>query len=373
MRKMESSIMRPHLKLLLVIPNLYKGGAEYQLVELCRSLGAYPDVEFSVLVFYSEKARNLPGYYDVLKKLGVQVHCLFDSLVTGKPLLRALRQYFKTKNPDVVQSFLEANNYCVIASLRLKHDLYFGIRSMVNIGIGYRLLNNILSFRVNGYIGNAKAVTDFYCNQLRTVTHKRHVIYNGLDVQRFNSTRSRQEIRAELGLPLGARAFITVANMHFPFKGHAELVQAWCCHAPLHPNDWLLLVGDGKLRCALESAIQSAGLSGRTLFLGIRSDVADLLAMADVYVSPSWFEGCSNSILEAQLSGLPVIATAVGGTPEFVQDGPQGRLVAPRRSQEIADALAGQYFPSTETMKEQLRGKVGLDRLAQEYLRIYRA
>jgi len=174
---------------------------------------------------------------------------------------------------------------------------------------------------------------------------KRHVVYNGLDIERFRHVAPREKTRQSLGLDPAARVFITVANMHFPFKGHGELLDAWCRHAPAHPGDVLLLVGDGKLRGALEGQAHDAGLTKRTLFLGSRSDVADLLAASDVYVSPSWFEGCSNSILEAQLSGLPIIATAVGGTPEFVQDGPFGRLVPPRRSQELAVALAGDLQP----------------------------
>ncbi|ETX01917.1 MAG: hypothetical protein ETSY1_05550 [Candidatus Entotheonella factor] len=101
-----------------------------------------------------------------------------------------------------------------------------------------------------------------------------------------------------------------------------------------------VLIGDGPLRSALEEQAQSLGIAERVHFLGRREDVPSLLPLLDMFALTSRSEGMSNTILEAMASGLPVVATAVGGTPEMVIDGETGRLVPPRDPQALEAALA---------------------------------
>jgi glycosyltransferase involved in cell wall biosynthesis len=105
------------------------------------------------------------------------------------------------------------------------------------------------------------------------------------------------------------------------------------------PDVRLRIAGDGPDRAALEAEIARLGLWGAIELLGERSDVADLLAGADVFVLSSDSEGLPMSVLEAMAAGLPVVATAVGGLSELVRDGETGRLVPPRRPDALADAL----------------------------------
>jgi glycosyltransferase involved in cell wall biosynthesis len=96
----------------------------------------------------------------------------------------------------------------------------------------------------------------------------------------------------------------------------------------------LLIVGDGPLRAALERQARTLGIAHLTSFVGDRTDVAQLLQCMDVFVLPSLAEGISNTILEAMATGLPVVATRVGGNVELVQDGECGALF------EVGDAAA---------------------------------
>ncbi len=101
----------------------------------------------------------------------------------------------------------------------------------------------------------------------------------------------------------------------------------------------LWLVGDGPLRPVVEKTVVEMGLEGRVLFLGVRNDVPKLLAASDVLVLSSEYEGVPLTVLEAMAAGKPVIATAVGGVPELVEDGVTGILVPPRNPEALAQGI----------------------------------
>lgn len=142
------------------------------------------------------------------------------------------------------------------------------------------------------------------------------VIPNGLDLDRF-SPRPRTGI---------IRTIVTVANLR-PEKCHDVLIKAF---ARLEPADVRLrIIGDGPCRPALERLARAESADTRIAFLGHREDVADLLAAADLFVLPSRSEAFPNAVLEAMAAGVPVIASAVGGVVDLIEDGTTGLLVPP--------------------------------------------
>jgi glycosyltransferase involved in cell wall biosynthesis len=102
----------------------------------------------------------------------------------------------------------------------------------------------------------------------------------------------------------------------------------------------LVLVGDGPMRGELEALAARLGIAERTLFVGARTDVRETLAALDVFVLPSRTEGMSNALLEAMAMACPVVATAVGGTPEVVTEGASGLLVPSEQPDAMAAAVA---------------------------------
>jgi glycosyltransferase involved in cell wall biosynthesis/peptidoglycan/xylan/chitin deacetylase (PgdA/CDA1 family) len=106
-----------------------------------------------------------------------------------------------------------------------------------------------------------------------------------------------------------------------------------------HPDAEFLLAGDGACRDELMALAREVGVADRVRFLGHRDDVPAVLADADLFVLPSRSEAFPNSVMEAMASGLPVVATAVGGIPELVDDGRTGRLVPPGNPDALAGAL----------------------------------
>src|SRR5205807_4135658 len=102
------------------------------------------------------------------------------------------------------------------------------------------------------------------------------------------------------------------------------------------PSAGVVLFGEGVLRPELEAQVTRLGLAGRVVLPGFRTDLDALIGAADVVVLPSFTEGLPNVALEAAAAGVPVVATAVGGTPEVVAVGATGFLVPPREPDVIA-------------------------------------
>jgi glycosyltransferase involved in cell wall biosynthesis/GT2 family glycosyltransferase len=119
-------------------------------------------------------------------------------------------------------------------------------------------------------------------------------------------------------------------------KDPATLLDAWRRVRGPHR---LLLVGDGPMRAALEARCRAEGLDGRVVIAGVRDDVAAILRRADVFVLASRWEGLPLAIIEAMMSGLPIVATTVGGVPEAVAEGETGLLVPPQAPGALALAL----------------------------------
>jgi glycosyltransferase involved in cell wall biosynthesis len=169
--------------------------------------------------------------------------------------------------------------------------------------------------------------------------HPRSVgIGNGRDPARFHpDPAARARIRAELGVPDDRVAVIIVSRL-VRHKGHPELLAA------MRDVDAELWVVGNRLDSDhgedLEPYFAACELGSRLRRLGYREDVPALLAAADIFALPSFFEGLPMSVIEAMLTALPVVATRVRGPREQVEDGRTGLLVPPRDAPALAAALA---------------------------------
>ncbi len=162
---------------------------------------------------------------------------------------------------------------------------------------------------------------------------------SGVPVERLRAVApSRGDARARLGLD--PAAFVVAGLGRFvPIKGFDLLVEALPALAAAVPAARLLLVGDGPERHALESRAAALGVALRLTLTGAVADPAPWLAAADVVAAPSRNEGMGRALVEAMALGLPVVAAAVGGIPEVIEDGVCGRLVPPDDALALAQAL----------------------------------
>ncbi len=146
------------------------------------------------------------------------------------------------------------------------------------------------------------------------------------------------DVRAELGIAPGALVVGTVCMLR-PQKALEVLIEAVPAIRERFTDVVVLIAGDGPERAKLEAMCAQLGVTDAVRFAGLRSDVADVLASLDVWISCSDFEGTSLAVMEAMDAGLPIAATRVGGTPDLIESGVHGLLVAPRDPAALAGAV----------------------------------
>ena len=202
------------------------------------------------------------------------------------------------------------------------------------------------------------------------------VIHNGVQTGPPPSRRDRELARRALGLQPDALVIGTAARLD-PVKDFGTLLEAFGHVRRARHNAQLVIVGDGPERQALESRVTALGLPGAVQLAGYRPDVRALMPAFDIYVNSSVSEGVSLTILEAMAAELPVVATAVGGTPEVVEHEVTGRLVAARDAAALAARLLSLAAQPDARLafgragRRRLEESFTLDRMVEDYARVY--
>jgi sugar transferase (PEP-CTERM/EpsH1 system associated) len=208
----------------------------------------------------------------------------------------------------------------------------------------YNLLRRAIRPLVRRYIAVSRDLADWLVARIGVAPSRVRQIYNGVDRDSF---RPREGARPDLApagfVPPGGAVIGTVGRLA-EVKDQTTLIRGFAAVLRDRPQ-WrdrlrLVVVGDGPLRHRLESVIREEDVEALVWLAGDRDDVPALLRMMDLFVLPSLGEGISNTILEAMASGLPVIATCVGGNPELVNQGVSGVLVPPAEAAALAEAIA---------------------------------
>lgn len=229
----------------------------------------------------------------------------------------------------------------------------------------YRWLRRLHSPLVHRFIALSRELEEYLVQRVGIARDKVSRIYNGVDSVRFRPGQSD-------ALPAGFSAgdsvvFGTVGRMH-GVKDQGNLCQAFVLlcrqHTEIAHRMRLVLVGDGPLRAICSAMLAEARLEGQAWLPGNQTEVPDLMRAFDVFVLPSQAEGISNTVLEAMASGLPVIATDVGGNSELVQDGASGSLVPANDPQALADQMA--RYAGSPALRDQ-HGETGCQRIAADF------
>jgi len=202
---------------------------------------------------------------------------------------------------------------------------------------------------------------------------------NGVDTERFRQVApgTREALRSSIGVD---DRFVWLAVGRFEIaKDYPNMLHAFAQVCQRDSNAVLLLVGHGSLQQETESLAQSLGLGDRIRFLGVRSDVPEVMAAADGYVMSSAWEGMPIALLEAGAAGLPIVATRVGGNHEVVRDGESGFLVPPRDAAALGQAMLRLMEQAPERRRdmgergrEHVRVHYGLGRVVERWQDLYR-
>jgi sugar transferase (PEP-CTERM/EpsH1 system associated) len=244
----------------------------------------------------------------------------------------------------------------------------------------HRLLRRLFRPFVHHYIALSADLEGYLRRGVGIPAGRVSHIYNGVDVQRFRPAEGREPLpHPDFRDP---ELFIvgTVGRMQ-PVKDQLTLTRAFIQLVRAVPEARrrlrLVIAGDGALRAQALDSLEQAGLAGLAWLPGARDDVPRLMRGLDLFVLPSLAEGISNTILEAMASGLPVVATRVGGNPELVDEGRTGRLVPPSDPAAMAEAI-GAYFADPATARAHGRearriaeGRFSLEAMVRGYGEVY--
>jgi glycosyltransferase involved in cell wall biosynthesis len=294
--------------------------------------------------------------------------------------IHGLRTLIRDWHPHIVQAHGgEALKYSFLADGKGHHGIVyrrigsahprttFGLRKRTYGAMMRRVARVVaLSEQVR-----EETIRDFSVHPNRIVT-----IPNAVDPARLRSRRDRDAMRLTLGVPLDALVVLSLGAFTWE-KDPVAQVQIAARVSKEFQRIVFLLAGDGPMRGEVVRAIDRAGLGRSVLLLGSRSDAADLLTSSDVLLLTSRTEGMPGVAIEAGMTGVPVVAYAVGGTSEAVQDGVTGYLAPPGNRHLLTTRLS--ELLKAKTVREAMgRAAIGWSRsrfdirvIAPRYLRLY--
>lgn len=209
-----------------------------------------------------------------------------------------------------------------------------------NMPFTRRLASRLLAAATDQLVAVCRDAGERYARVSGVDPKRFAVLYNGVNTQRFKPDEAlRQALRDKHGMPHDKLVVLTVASLT-PVKCHQTLIDAAAIvRDQIERSVEYRFVGEGAQREALEAQVKALGLDGVVTLPGGSDQVPELLAAADLFVLPSRLEGMSNAIIEAMASGLPVIANAVGGNVELIDEGVSGMLSEPETPASMAAAL----------------------------------
>lgn len=340
-----------------VIHRLDVGGMENGLVNLINHMspGKYRHAVVSLTESTSFRERILRDdveFYSLHKAPG---HDLGLYVRLWRLMKRLRPTIVHTRNLAAVEALVPAALAGVPCRIHGEHGR--DLQDVDGTNWKYRLLRRAIAPLVHRFIALSQDLESYLVNAIGVAPANISRIINGVDIERFRPDDGTARTRFE-PIPSGSFAIGTVTRMQ-EIKDPLALVRAF---AKLDaPETFLVMVGDGPLLGTVRREIREAGLERRAWLPGSRDDVDELYRAFDVFALSSRVEGISNTVLEAMASGLPVVATPVGGNAELVVDGETGTLVP-------ADGLAGalaSYVDDVESARA--HGRAGRRRAEESF------
>ena len=354
------------MKILQVIPYFCFGGAE----TMCENLTyALTNLGHSVTVVSLFPDRTpISGR---MEEAGIRILYLDKKPGLDLSMFTKLAKIMRQEKPDVVHTHLNVIKYAAVsaklAGIRRSVHTVHNVAKEEAEGLLQKISNTVY-FRLGWSVPVAlspevqRTVVSLYGMRAEKVP----VIYNGVDL-----SRCMPKTDYALGAPV---QLLHVGRFNYQ-KNHRGLLDAFSLILKQKPDCCLNLVGDGELQQEVEAYAEALGIREKVIFHGSQTNVYPYLQNADVFLLPSRFEGMPMTIIEAMGTGLPVVASAVGGVPDMLRNGESGLLVS-QEPQAVADAVLQllQREDLRRTLGENAREdskQFGAEYMAEAYCEIY--
>lgn len=360
------------MRILYVITGLGIGGAE-RVVSALADAVATRGHEVR-LAYLTGEALTTPKREEV-KTIALNMRGRWQVLAAYMDLRSLVNEF----QPDVVHSHMvHANILCRLLRLTTRMPLLITTAHTRNEEgrlrmLGYRLTRALPDLTTNV---SAEAVSAF--EEARAVRRGEMVtVYNGIDLSRFAaSPEARERTRASLGINEHCKMLLAVGRLSIP-KDYPNLMKAVRLLVEAgHDQFHVLVAGEGPLRSELAELSVELGIADRVNFLGVRHDVPDLLAAADIYVLSSSYEGFPMAVGEAMAAGKVIVATDCGGVREFLGDA--GLTVPVQDASSLARALSTALHldddarrRKEEAVLARVRSMYSEEMAVERWLRIY--
>ncbi len=354
------------MKVIQVIPNLLMGGAEIMCENLTLELKNM-GVDVKIVSLYSQKT----PITERLKESGVEIIFLDKKPGMDLSIIKKLKKLFLEEKPDVVHSHISSQKYAMVAAKKAK----VSVRVHTVHNVAQKELSKIDKFLAKRFYKKYKVIPvalseliletiiDVYGLPVDYIP----VVFNGIDLS--NCIK-------KVDYSIDDRIKLLHIGRFSEQKNHKGLIDAFKLFREEKPNSELWLIGDGPLKEEIEEYAKENGLYSSVKFLGLQSNVYGFLHEADVFTLPSIYEGIPMTLIEAMGTGLPIVATEVGGIPDMITDNESGILTR-IDAKEIADAFL------RLSNDEELRKKLGQNALyrsqafssvemAKKYIDIYK-
>jgi glycosyltransferase involved in cell wall biosynthesis len=372
--KMPNNQNNKRIKIAYIMPTLDRGGAERFLTDLILNLDRHL-YEPTLILF-----KRGGDWTAELVAENIPVIILEKKRPWDIKNFRQLFLALKKIRPQIVHTQLGGDLYGRLAAKILRIPVIVSTEQNVNPDEGQlkRRLKIITSRYANKIVAISSAVKNDLIKRYRTPPDKIIVIYNGLEINRFLTEGSAKPVKSAGRIEPDARIIIGTIGRLEPQKGQSVLIKAG---QGIDLPDWsCLIAGTGSLEKELTDKINRLGLSQKIKLIGPTADPSRFLKKLDIFVLPSLWEGLGIVLLEAGLSGLPIIASEVDGITEII-DETTGWLVPAGDSGELARQInwlgVNLDSPAVRKKSERLKEKIirhfSITTITRQYSDLYQA
>jgi glycosyltransferase involved in cell wall biosynthesis len=340
------------MRIAAIIEALTVTGPAKNLLRFGRSTGAVAalpiPIERSIITFRRGAGGTGRGelpdrFVEAVQESGIDLDLITERFRFDPWVVPQLAEVLKRRSPDIVQTHGVKSHFLMrFSGLRRSYRWIAFHHGYTAEDRKMRLYNQLDRWSLAA-ADRVVTVCRSFADVLAGTGVRREriaVLPNAVEEAPAPAPEEALDLRRRMGIRQGERVILTVGRFSRE-KAQADLVRASACLRRTHPGlaFRVVLLGDGPLRREVERAAEAAGLSGAFLFAGHQRDVRFYFGMADLFVLPSHSEGSPNALLEAMASGVPVVATSVGGVPETVEGGENGLLVPRADPQALAEAI----------------------------------